>query len=292
MNLEQIETLITIVKEGSFRAAAESLNKSQSALSYAIKNLEEELDLKIFDRSKYRPELTQEGSALFDQAKQVLSEVQKFRELGGKLSEGVEAVLHLGISAPFPIENIIPCLGDFSKKMPSTRLKLSIEVLSTIERLRKGDVDIAVSEIGDTSAPDLEKKFLLSLNLIPVASSDHPLSIKNNELGASDLMNFPHIVLRSTFDSGEKSAGILSGASTWSVTDFQTKKRLLLGGAGWGTMPDHLVKQEIKQGKLRRLSTRAYQSVKLDFYLVRKKDKILGPAASYLWDRIQKECIR
>ncbi|WP_421784150.1 LysR family transcriptional regulator [Kiloniella litopenaei] len=55
MTLEQLRALVSVVDHGGFRAASEALHKSQSAISIAIKNLEEELRVEIFERDGYRP---------------------------------------------------------------------------------------------------------------------------------------------------------------------------------------------------------------------------------------------
>ena len=69
---EELETLVSIVEEGSFRAASERLMKAQSAVSYAIKNLETDLGVILFDRTFYRPRLTAEGETIYQKALQQL----------------------------------------------------------------------------------------------------------------------------------------------------------------------------------------------------------------------------
>ncbi|MBC7465978.1 MAG: LysR family transcriptional regulator [Bdellovibrio sp.] len=73
MTFDQLETLEMIVEKGSFKAAADHLHKTQPSLSVAIKKLEEEFDLKLFNRDQYRPKLTAEGIVFYNWAKQTLN---------------------------------------------------------------------------------------------------------------------------------------------------------------------------------------------------------------------------
>ncbi|MFN9066374.1 MAG: LysR family transcriptional regulator, partial [Bdellovibrionales bacterium] len=76
MEFHQIEAAVTVVQTGSFRAAAEKLNKAQSAISHAIQSLEDQLGVKIFDRSTYRPQLNPAGKSLYPQFLAVLQQLQ------------------------------------------------------------------------------------------------------------------------------------------------------------------------------------------------------------------------
>ncbi len=72
MTLDQLEVIQAVADCGSFHAAADRLNRSQPALSAAIKNLEREFELEIFDRSQYRARLTEAGAIFLTAARQAL----------------------------------------------------------------------------------------------------------------------------------------------------------------------------------------------------------------------------
>ena len=72
MNLDQLRVLDAIVRTGSFRAAAEELHRAQSAVSYAVKNLESDLGVQLFSRDASRPVLTPEGQAVHAKARALL----------------------------------------------------------------------------------------------------------------------------------------------------------------------------------------------------------------------------
>ena len=70
---EELESFVTIVECGTFRSAADKLIKSQSSISYAVKSLEDELGVSLFDRNFYRPRLTPEGEIVYQKAILILS---------------------------------------------------------------------------------------------------------------------------------------------------------------------------------------------------------------------------
>ncbi|MGC7974414.1 LysR family transcriptional regulator, partial [Salmonella enterica] len=75
LSLDQLRDFVQVADSGSFLAAARKLSRAQSAVSYAIATLEDQLGVLLFDRSGYRPQLTSPGVALLADARQVLDHV-------------------------------------------------------------------------------------------------------------------------------------------------------------------------------------------------------------------------
>ena len=76
MTYEQLVVLHAIVTEGTFRGAAERLNKSQSAVSHMLKKLETEVEIILLSREEYRPTLTPEGKVFYRQATRVMQQMK------------------------------------------------------------------------------------------------------------------------------------------------------------------------------------------------------------------------
>ena len=77
MTYEQLVVLHAIVAQGTFRGAAEQLNKSQSAISHMLKKLEDEIDITLLSREEYRPKLTSKGEVFYRQATRVMQQMQQ-----------------------------------------------------------------------------------------------------------------------------------------------------------------------------------------------------------------------
>lgn len=284
MTLDQLKVLCAIVDQGGFRAAADTLHRSQSAVSIAVRKLEEALDLKLFHRDQYRPVLTDEGRSLYEKAQTVLSHADEFSTLAQHFSMGEEPELRVAMSAIAPVEKIMDVLHQITLFAPATKLVLLVENLNgTMERLYDGDVDIAISEhFADESGYEYAE--IDRVEFIAVASSRAPYVDKASELSERDMEGLPQIIVRDTSRHVEtKTIGIVKTATQWMVNDFSMKKRIIASGMGWGRMPRHMIENEIETGKLVHLNSPDFPSMTADVKMVRHKNKPAGPVASKLW---------
>lgn len=285
MTLEQLRVLCAIVDQGGFRAAAETLYRSQSAVSIAIRKLEEELELKLFLRDQYRPVLTDEGRSLYEKARTVLSHANEFTTLAQHFSMGEEPELRLAMSAVAPVERIMAVLNQVKEQAPATKLTLLVENLNgTMERLDDGDVDIAITESFTPDKSGYEHTVISGVEFVSVVSSQSPFSGRAAMLRELDMEDCTQIIVRDTSRHAEKkSVGVLKAATPWVVNDFTMKKRIIASGMGWGRMPRHMVETEIKNGELVVLSSKDFEPIKVDVKMVRQKNKPVGPVAAKLW---------
>lgn len=284
MILDQIQVFKTVVELGSFRAASDELNRAQSAVSYAIRQLEAELEFPLFDRSKYRAKLTPEGHAFYKKSLSLFESVAELDTYAKSLKRGCEPEVRLAVSALFPLKPILKSLEQLRWRHPQTEVKLIVDILGADQLLLNNQVDLAITEVRNNST-SLENYHLGKLNLKAVGSPKGEfLKMKKSTrapLTKEDLKKFTQIVLRSSPLASERTAGVLNKANTWSVTDFLSKKELLLSGLGWGYMPEHLIEKEIKTGELVELLSEAFS---LDIHLCYLRSKTRGPSAQFLLD--------
>jgi len=289
MTLEQLKAFCAIVDHGGFRAAANKLYKSQSAISIALGKLESELNISLFQRDQYRPVLTPEGKALYKKAKIILNHSAEFTQLAEQFSIGEEPELRIAISGITPIEHILAVFKHTSEQSPSTQLSLQIENLNgTMERLKDGDADIVISENSDNNN-DYEYQHLTQVELISVVSSHSPLAKFSTSLQEHDLEGSTQIIVRDTsLHTPKLTAGIVEGTNRWVVNDFMMKKRVIASGSGWGRLPKHMVQEDIKKGLLIAISSKDFPTINVNLKAIRHKHKAIGPVASALWQRLQK----
>jgi len=124
---------------------------------------------------------------------------------------------------------------------------------------------------------------------LPVAAREHPLAKgqRNKRLPHRLLLDHVQIVQSDRSDLTKGRDFSVYAGRTWPVSDLATKKTLLCAGLGWGYMPEHCVGKDIEEGFLRRLwveDLRDYNSVPL--VVVRRRDRVLGPAARWLLARV------
>jgi LysR family hydrogen peroxide-inducible transcriptional activator len=145
MNLQQLEYIIAVDSQRHFAKAAEISFVTQATLSMMIKKLEDELGIKIFDRSKQPVTPTKEGEEFIARAKRVLAEVKRLKDFAEEVKGEIAGDIHLGI-IPTLAPYLLPLfLKNFIKKYP--RLNIFIKELITkhiIDNIKTGELDLGL----------------------------------------------------------------------------------------------------------------------------------------------------
>jgi LysR family hydrogen peroxide-inducible transcriptional activator len=156
MNLQQLEYIIAIDKYRHFVKAAESCFVTQATLSMMIKKLEEELEVKIFDRGKQPVVPTDIGKKIILQAKITLQNAQKIQEIVKEEQDKVSGELRIGIIptlAPYLLPLFLP---SFLKNYPLVRVQISeLNTDGITQRLERNELDAGIL------ATPLENKMLI-----------------------------------------------------------------------------------------------------------------------------------
>lgn len=283
MTLDQLLTVEAIVKEGSFKAAADFLHKSQPSISMAVKKLEEEYQIVLFSRDEYRPTLSLQGKIFYEKVQTLLKEYRELDSLATIMGRGVEAEIRVSIDAVSPLDLVLKFFRDFFKNYPDTKLTLQYEVLSgTIERLLDGEVDLAITP-KPLVQEGLELKKITQTKLIFVISKD--LLGKSGKIDEKFLSQHSQVILADSARRIPKvTTGVVNKNKTVTVNDIAFKKELIMQGLGWGGLPIGMVASEIKAKKLIAIDIKNVHDRLHDIYLVRVKDSTLGPVSSKLWN--------
>jgi DNA-binding transcriptional LysR family regulator len=292
VTLDQLRTFTAVVREGSFSAAARKLRRVQSAVSHAIGNLEKELEVKLFDRTEKTPSLTNEGRVLLAAAESVLERAGALELIAGALSGGAETSVSIAVDAVFPLDALVEVCREFRVAHPAVALTVETEALSAVS----AKVSTGVCQLGivgpaaDTHG--LEKEYLSEVRMIPVVAPSHPLAEIRGKIASPILREHVQVVLSARGDArGEPDRGVLS-PNTWRVADLETKHRLLLGGLGFGNLPEHRVREDLKAKRLVEIRPRAWSEDEhvLSLSAVYKTNAALGPAARWLLERLGSSC--
>ena len=126
-NLDQLLVLDTIIRTGSFAAAAKALYRVPSAITYAIRNLEEALGTPLFEREGRRSVLTPTGTRLLEQARAILGEARSLDRLADELAGEWEPTVHVVADGALPITTIVKGVQLFLGRGLPTRVRLDIE---------------------------------------------------------------------------------------------------------------------------------------------------------------------
>src|SRR5271163_1395733 len=132
LTLDQLRVFEVVAETGSFSAAARKLRRAQSAVSYAIGNLETQLGVALFERGRQRPVLTAAGSSLLGDARAVALKVDGLRARARGLQEGLETELALVVDVMFPMAVLVEALDAFRQLFPTVGVRLYVETLGAV----------------------------------------------------------------------------------------------------------------------------------------------------------------
>jgi len=283
MTYDQLVTLESIIKHGSFKAASQHLFKSQPSLSMAIKKLEEEFGIKIFNRDNYRPTLTEEGQAFYSKT---LPALEKFNELNlfaKELGAGVEAEIKISLDAICPLGKISTIFKHFMEPHITTSLSLNVDMLDELHRkLVDQEIDFAIG-VQFSEHPDLESLPILYTSMVPVISSEF---YQKTAATLNDLKQYPQIIVKSSPNASQRKIfGAAKDMKQWFTTDMSMKEKLILNGLGWGRLPMHQIQDSLDSGKLKILEvSEDIKSIPVEISLIRNRKKVQGPNTKRLWD--------
>ncbi len=282
MTYDQILTLDLVVKYGSFKAAAEAMHKSQPSLSVAIKKLEEEFNIELFNREGYRPVLTENGKAFYKQAQSSLNSFKQLEKVGRELGAGYETEITICADAIFPICHISHIFEKFFDPHISTTLDLSTDVIDgVISKIKNQEVDFALGPDFELDE-HIEKIKILDVEVIPVIGKKH-----SDNIDLKLLKSLPQIIVGSSI---KEKRNIVSGAISqqlWYTGDFSMKEQLIESGLGWGRLPSHLVRDKISRGQLFKIDQITEVETRLvPMYLLRSTKKVMGPNTKALWKHL------
>jgi DNA-binding transcriptional LysR family regulator len=289
LTLDQIRILLAVADTGSFSRAAKRLNRAQSAVTYGIQKLEAQLGIPLFDRTAYRPALTEAGRALLPRARRIVEDTEALRDTARSLASGLEAELTVVLDSMFPMLAVVEALRAFTAKFPTVPPRIYVQSLgAAAELVLDGTCMIGLLQLAFSDIALLKRIPLLTIDLIPVVAPDHPLAALEGPIDTHDLQQHVQLVLtdRSSLTAG-RDYGVLSGRA-WRLADLGAKQSMLLAGLGWGNMPSHLVRDDIAQGRLKvirpmEFEPRLAQLVMCGAYLA---DHQLGPAAQWMIEHL------
>jgi DNA-binding transcriptional LysR family regulator len=289
LTLDQIRLFLAVADSGSFSNAAKQQHRAQSAVTYGIQKLEAQFGIPLFDRTAYRPTLTEAGRALLPRARRIAEEANAFRDTARSLASGLEAELTVVLDSMFPMRAVVEALRAFTAKFPTVTPRIYVQPLgAAAELILDGTCMIGLVPLFFSETALLKRFPLLTVDLVPVVAHDHPLAALEGPIDSEVLDQYVQLVLtdRSSLTAG-RDYGVLS-SRTWRLADLGAKHSMLLAGLGWGNMPSHLVQNDVAQGRLKAIrptefDSRVAQLVMCGAYLAEHR---LGPAGQWMIEHL------
>jgi|TARA_B110000305_G_scaffold103107_1_gene115941 LysR family hydrogen peroxide-inducible transcriptional activator len=240
MTLSELRFIVAVGREKNFRKAAEKCFVSQPALSLAVKKLEEELGIAIFERSRTEVSITQAGQTIIDQAIVVLDEASKIKEIAQQGDGQLKKPFKLGLIysiAPYLLPLIIPLLRKSAPDMP---LEIEENITKILEeKLKKGAIDAAIVAL-PFDIPGVEVVDLYEEPFVTIVPIMHPWA-SNKTIKSQSLANEKVLLLDNTHcysnQVQEACPGLLKAGEIQSGNSLETIRSMVASNLGISVLP-------------------------------------------------------
>lgn len=281
MDINQLEVLAVVAREKSFSRAADSLNRTQPAISQAIRRLEQEIGEKLFDRSSKDGTLTLAGEVLLDYAKQMLNlrltaqnAIKEMRDLHhGKVT--ISANEHT-------VFYLLPIIQEFRRLYPLVKIEVQRGVASRIPKevmAREVELGIISFKPNDDSVKSIPVGTdELALIVAPNHTLANKSSVSVKELGVETFIahNAPSPYRQKVIETFEKHNTRLN--ISVELPSLEAIKKLVEKGVGVALVPKLTAQTEIANGQLKALSV---PEMKLErkLNIIYRRNSVLSHAA-------------
>jgi DNA-binding transcriptional LysR family regulator len=283
----------TIARTGSFAAAARELGKVPSALTYSVRQLEEALDVLLFDRSSRQAQLTAAGTELLHEGRRLLQELDAVANRVKRVASGWEATLSISVDDVLSSSTMYELVEAFcgsctpgDARGPATRLRLRDDVLAgTWEALVTGQADLAIGVPGSHPNPGgIELQPLGALPFVFCVAPHHPLAKAIEPIDHDQLVHHRAIAVADTAQRlAPLTVNLLPGQDVLTVGTMRAKLEALLRGLGCGYVPEPLARAHLAAGHLVERRTASGAPVAELFYAWRAERGPAGLGRALQW---------
>ena len=269
-----------IARNGSFAAAARELGKVPSSLTYSVRQLEDALDVLLFDRRSRQAQLTAAGEELLNEGRRLLDQMDAVANRVKRVATGWETQLSIAVDDALsrvtmfelcesfyalnpqgatpksgivaPPSSPLP-LSPITRGGPGTRLRLHTEVMAgTWEALTSGRADLAIGVSMDHGlAPGVQMKELGAMEFVFAVAPHHALAAADAPISDTELLRHRAVAVA---DSAQRltpqTFNLLPGQDVLTVSSMQLKIEAQLRCLGCGFVPEPLAREHITAGRL------------------------------------------
>jgi DNA-binding transcriptional LysR family regulator len=293
-DLSGLEALEAVVKFGGFSRAATHLHKVQSAVSHQVSKLEKQLGVQLLTRDGYRVRLTPAGETILAEGRRLIAQADRVRFVAKQFAEGWEPQLLIVIDGIVPLDPTLAAVRMLTAERLPTRIQVSVEFLRGVQqRFQKDQADLML--VADyKSDPYLQEEALPDVTCILCVGRSHPLA-NLAAVSLAQLQDHVELSVQRSSDEQDSDQRLFGCERRVYLPSFQTKREALLLGVGFGWMPLHLVRLELKSGRLTELQYVGGTRYRFTPKLVYRSSQPLGRAASQFvallknapWPRVQ-----
>ena len=256
---DALQMMDTIARTGSFAAAAREMGRVPSALTYSVRQLEDALDVLLFDRRSRQAQLTAAGQELLDEGRRLLAEMDAVANRVRRVSTGWESELTVAVDDVISRLTVFELVeGFFAQRSadgngPGTRLRLRSEVLAGLwEALVNGQADLAIGALMNSPPQSgIELRLLGEVDFVFAMAPHHPLAQVDGPLSDAQILAHRAVAVA---DSAQKlspvTVNLLPGQDVFTVPTMAAKIEALIRCLGIGFVPEPQVRGQLRLGRL------------------------------------------
>lgn len=285
VSLEQWRVFQAIIDHGGYAQAASYLHRSQSAVSYAMNRLQQQLGISLLKIEGRKALLTDSGEVLLQRSRQLLREATEIENFASHLQQDREAEIKFVVDAAFPNHILMSALADFAKNSQGTRVQLHEVVLSgASEALLQNEAELV---IGIAAATTYLSDPLIDIDFVAVAHPAHPLHQLKRKISTNDLSHHMHVVIRDSGEHTNLDVGWLSSQQRWTVSSIDSALSAIEHGLGYGWLPQHRLGDALDKGQLKPLQLEQGSIYKAQLYMSYGHPQNIGTATRELAEIIK-----
>lgn len=268
ISLKQWKMFQAVVDFDGFTGAASHLHISQSAISYTLAKLQEQLGVALLKIEGRKAQITEEGKILLDRSRDLVRNAMELEVLAENLRHGWGPEIRLVVDPSFPPQLLMLALRQLSPHL--LNIRLSVEAMTQYQAniaLHEHTADLAIT----TQVPlGFEGNELIEIEHIAVAHPEHPLFCLKRLITLADLAKQVQIVISGSGDRvSTNSNQLLSGKSRrWNVNGFDIAIDALGHGLGYAWLPKYRVQRWLDENKISILPLNNGASYKSNLYII------------------------
>jgi len=215
-----------------------------------VRTLEDQVGIKLVDRSGYRSQLTPAGQRVLEQCRKLLATERELASLCAEMRAGWEPSLKVVFDGVFPAEPILRVVGELAADRAPTRIEVAVAFLARVEEtFERDEADLMITVL-PPEGPGLQGVALPEIRARLVAHKKHPAARRRRALTTDDLSGHVLVTVQGSDPRLQLSTGQLEQRSTVRLPDFHAKKAAILQGIGLGWLPEHLIVRELERREL------------------------------------------
>jgi DNA-binding transcriptional LysR family regulator len=249
---DSLSMLQSIADAGSFAAAARAIGVVPSALTYRVRQIEDALDVLLFDRSSRQAKLTEAGRELLREGARLLEEIDAVANRVKRVATGWEPQLTISVDGIISKSTMMELCDNFLAQNPPTRIKLRDETLSgTLEALTSGQADLAIGVSDPTTHAGVHGKPLGDVDFVYAVAPHHALASAREPIKDDLVRQHRAVAVADSIQRGRGlTIGLLGGQDVFTVATMQAKLDAQVRGLGGGFVPACMARGYIEAGRL------------------------------------------